>query len=263
MFERLVLELSDSESYLDVFLLSGFFTILSILLVQHLVVFRLDVIDLGGLVAVLLTSLAVSYPFVRYLIEEEQAELAQRWSEKKLLHRHAEQIELYMVFFLAVTLAFAVATFLVPESFFQVQFSVLESIRGPTGGATLQGAFMGIVTNNLWVFLITFVLTFFLSSGILFILVWNASVLGVLIGALANTALHIPYITLFYVPHGVLEIGAYVIAGIAGALLSYRVEADLYDDVDPGPKRAVTTDALLLIGIGIVLIVVAGGVEVI
>ncbi|MDY6769279.1 MAG: stage II sporulation protein M, partial [Candidatus Nanohaloarchaea archaeon] len=229
MFERLVLRVNDSERYLDVFLLSGFFTLLSVLLVRHVVVFQVGGSNLAGVIAVLLTSLAVSYPFVSYLLEEERMEMAEEWAETKLLLRHAHQLELYLSFFLGTTTGFAVSTFFVPESFYSVQMQVLSTVRSPTGMAVGGALFRDILVNNLWVFAITFLLTFFIASGVIFILAWNASVLGVLIGSIANSAFHVPVIGLFYLPHGLLEVGGYVHAGIAGALLSYKAESLMMD----------------------------------
>ncbi|MDY6769751.1 MAG: stage II sporulation protein M [Candidatus Nanohaloarchaea archaeon] len=261
MFERLVLRSSDSERYLDIFFLSLFFTVLSVLLVQHVVVFQVGGRNLGGVIAVLLTSLTASYPFVSYLLEEERMELQRDWAETKLLKRHAHQLELYLSFFLGSTTGFALSTFIAPESFYSVQLQVLESIRSPTGMAVGGVLFREIVRNNLWVFSLTFLLTFFIASGVLFVLAWNASVLGVLIGTTAGSALHVPALTLFYLPHGLLEVGGYVLAGIAGALLSYRAEAGMLGEGD-ADGSVITCDAAVLVAAGIAMILLAAAIEV-
>ncbi|MCJ7479256.1 MAG: stage II sporulation protein M [Candidatus Nanohaloarchaeota archaeon QJJ-7] len=261
MFERLALKFSNSENYLDIFLLSVFFTVLSVILVHRLVSFQVGQQNLGGVIAVLMTSLAVSYPFIRYLLEEEKVEISRDWEETKLLERHAHQLELYLSFFLGSTLGFAISTFLVPKAFYTVQNQVLETIRSPTGMVISNAVFEEILRNNLWVFSITFVLAFFISSGILFILAWNASVLGVLIGNLAGSAVKIPVITAFYLPHGLLEIGGYVLAGIAGSLLSYSVESEVMDENTE--LLLVTKDTVLMLVIGVVFILIAAVIEVI
>lgn len=261
MFERLVLKFSNSERYLDVFLLSTFFTLLSALLVQHVVVFQVGSSNLGGVIAVLLTSLAASYPFVRYMLEEERRELRRNWAEKKLLRRHARQLELYLSFFLGATTGFALSTFFVPESFYSIQLQVLDAIRSPTGMAVGGAAFQEIVRNNLWVFSVTFLLTFFIASAVLFVLAWNASVLGVLVGTLANSAFHVPVVTVFYLPHGLLEVGGYVLAGIAGSLLSYGLESSM---LGSGGEETglVTQDTAVMLVIGVAMILLAGAIEV-
>ncbi|MDY6774086.1 MAG: stage II sporulation protein M [Candidatus Nanohaloarchaea archaeon] len=261
MFERLTMKYSDSENYLDIFFLSFFFAFLSVLLVHHMIAFQVGGNTLGGVISVLLTSLAVSYPFVRYLLEEEEMEISENWTEKKLLERHAHQMELYVSFFLGTTLGFALSSFFVPKAFFSIQSQVLETIRSPTGMVVGNTVFQEIVRNNLWVFSITFVLAFFISSGILFILAWNASVLGVLIGNLADSAFHVPMVTLFYLPHGLLEVGGYVFAGIAGSLLSYKIEEGVLEEDHEGVWRVVKDSAVILV-LGVLLILLAAGIEV-
>lgn len=259
MFERLVLRFSDSERYLDVFLLSLFFTLLSVFLVQHVVTFQVGESNLGGVIAVLLTSLAASYPFVSYILEEERMEVSRDWGEKKLLKRHAHQLELYLSFFLGTTAGFALSTFFVPRSFYAVQLQVLSAIRSPTGMAVGGELFREILANNLWVFSITFLLTFFIAAGVIFVLAWNASVLGVLVGTVASSTFQIPVVTLFYLPHGLLEVGGYVMAGIAGSLLSYRVESVLggEDGAD-----IVTRDSAVILVVGAAMILLAAAIEV-
>lgn len=264
MFERLVLAVSDSDNYTDLAVLSMFFGLLSVILVHRVVPFRVGSQELAGVMAVLILSLAMAYPFVRYLLERERAEVQTRWNESRLLKRHAEDLSLYLAFFIGTTFAFAIATFVVPESFFSVQLEVLQSIGAPTGSITNPSFFMEIVENNLWVFAVTFVLTFFVTSGIVFVLAWNASVLGVLVGTLSQSVLHVPLLTLPYLPHGILEIGGYILAGIAGALMSYQAEEFMMhsDEAFTTAKR-VGLDAVTLLAIGVGLILVAGAVEVI
>ncbi len=262
MFERVVVRFNDSERLVDVFFLSLLFTLVSVFLVQHVVVFRIGGSNLAGVIAVLLTSLAAAYPFVSYLLEEERMEITRDWSETTLLRRHAHQLELYLSFFLGSTVGFALSTFFVDSTFYAVQLEVLETVRSPTGMAVGGTMFTDIIANNLWVLSVTFLLTFFIASGVIFILVWNASVLGVLVGTLASSAFEVPVVTMFYLPHGLLEVGAYVFAGIAGALLSYRVEFKVFEDGE-AEGQAVTWDAVLLVGIAVVMILLAAAVEVI
>ncbi len=261
MFERVILRFSNSERYFDIFLISAAFTILSALLVHHIVAFEVGGNNLGGVVAVLLTSLAASYPFVRYMLEEEKMETTRNWHEKKLVKRHARQLELYLSYFLGATVGFALSTFFLPESFYSVQLQVLDAIRSPSGMVIADALFQEILRNNLWVFSITFLLTFFIASAVLFVLAWNASVLGVLVGTAAESALEVPLVTAFYLPHGILEIGGYVLAGIAGSLLSYGLESSMLGD--GGPETGIITrDTAVLLVVGVAMILIAAVIEV-
>lgn len=264
MFERVVVYFTDNERYTDIAILSVFFTLISVVLVNNLVPFRVDGQELAGVMVVLITSLAVAYPFVHYLLRREQEEVKEQWAEPRMLRRHAEEFALYISFFLGCTVAFAISTFYVPDGFYDIQVQVLDSIGAPimTGQVIDSTFLMEIIINNLWVFLVTFILTFFVTSGVVFILVWNASVLGVLIGNLSQSLFEVPLRTLPYLPHGIPEIGAYVLAGIAGALMSYEAELYLFGEADKDHDYVLAKDALILLVIGIVAIFVAGVIEV-
>jgi uncharacterized membrane protein SpoIIM required for sporulation len=262
MFERLVLYFSNREDYLDIGIISFFFTVISVFLVHRLVPFNVGGTQMAGLMVVLLTSLACAYPFVRHLLLQEQKEVENTWSESRLLRRHAEDMSLYLAFFVGTTLGFAASTFFVPGSFYSIQMQVLDSIGAPTGNFWNATFFWEIVTNNLWVFAVTFILTFFIASGVVFVLAWNASVLGVLIGDLSTSLLEVPILTIPYLPHGLLEIAGYVLAGIAGALLSYEAELVMFEEHDVDIDKTLVIDVATLLVLGVGCILVAGMIEV-
>lgn len=262
MLERVIVEVDRSDHYLDIGILSLFFTLLAVLLVHGLIPFQIGDTNLAGVMTVLIASLAVAYPFSHHILQREQEDIGDRLSERRLLYRHMADLKLYTVYFLGTTVAFAISTFFVPETFYSVQFDVLESIGAPTGQVIGQPLFQTILENNLWVMLVTFVLTFFFTAGIVFILAWNASVLGVLIGDLSQSLIEVPLMTLPYLPHGLLEIGGYILAGMAGAILSYGVELGVVEDSSFAVERTVVTDVATLMVLATACIVVGAVVEV-
>lgn len=292
MFERLILRYTTSRSYLDIVLhifgISFLFTLLSVFLVQHVVIFRIGGDNLSGMMVVLFTSLAVAYPFVRYLLQGEEKEVSERWNEERLLHRHLHELVLYLSFFFGTMTAFAISSFFVSPSFYSIQCSILGSLNLPIGqncriltdgtqfltGSFLSGGVTGnaaaagdlmlaIIRNNLFVMGVTFVITFFLTSGIIFILAWNASVLGVWIGSISSSPAHIALFTLPYLLHAILEIGGYVLAGVAGALLSYQIEALItHDEGAEAVNQTVLMDVIILLVLGVLAILAGGYVEV-
>lgn len=287
MFERLVSRYTESENYLDIFLLSIFFTLLSVLLVQHVLPFQVSGQNYAGIIVVLFLSLGMSYPFVRYLLGEEEREISGD-IEGTLLQRHAAELKLYLSFFLGATIAFAFSRFFVADSFYSVQCSVLkvlgraitdnceilidQSALGATGVsftglATGGPSFLMIFTNNLWVYIATFLLAFFLSSGLLFILAWNASVLGVWVGTVSasvlNSAAFVPAIVLLYLPHGIPEIAAYIFAGFAGSLLSRESEALFFHESGArDTSTVVLRDVVTMVVIGFGLLILGAFIEV-
>lgn len=262
MLERVIVEVDQSDHYLDIGILSLFFTLLAVLLVNSLIPFHVGDTNLAGVMTVLIASLAVAYPFSHHIMRREQDDIAERLSERRLLHRHLDDLKLYTVYFLGTTVAFAISTFFVPESFYSIQIAVLESIGAPTGQVVGDPLFHVILENNVWVMLVTFVLTFFITAGIVFILAWNASVLGVLIGDLSHSMLEVPFMTLPYLPHGLLEIGGYILAGIAGAILSYGVELGVVEGQSFAVEETVIKDVVTLMVLAGICIVAGAAVEV-
>lgn len=102
-----------------------------------------------------------------------------------------------------------------------VQSSVIGSI---TGNIISPSLFFEIISNNLSVFFLTFILSFLLTAGMVFVLVWNASVLGVFLSKVSKSILHVPVVSISYIPHGILEVSGYILAGISGFFLSHEIE---------------------------------------
>ncbi|MHA1868357.1 MAG: stage II sporulation protein M [Candidatus Heimdallarchaeaceae archaeon] len=250
MFEILWLKEELKNKYFHVFLFAIFFSTISIIITQKFLNFY------NGLVAVFIISLAAAYPLIRYMkVEEgEEVTLVKKFSEKNILRRHGRELGLYLSFFMGVLIVFIVATILLPDGFFKIQQETIGVIL--SGSATHGEFFWGILSNNLRVFGITFLISFFISAGMIFILVWNASILGVFLASQARGIAHIPVFSLGYLPHGLLEISAYILAGLAGALISYNVpnlgikkfRRDLF------PKILLDACVIAIIGLAFVLI---------
>ena len=196
---------------------------------------------------------------VAYLkVEEDKEEkLIKKHKEKNLLKRHEKELMTYLSFFFGILIVFVIADFLLPDSFFSSQN---EIIKGITGFATFQagnsmnmGALSTILLNNLTIFLLTFALSFVISAGMVFILVWNASILGVFLSNIISTN---PLAALSYLPHGLLEISGFVLAGITGALLSHQFEHFKKGHHNKGVFRGILKDIGLLLFIGVIVIVV-------
>ena len=91
-----------------------------------------------------------------------------------------------------------------------------------------------------------------------FILVWNASVLGVFLSKIININ---PITALLYLPHGLLEISGFILAGIAGALLSHQFEHFKKEHRNKKVFRRILNDIGLLVFIGVVAIIIGGLIE--
>ncbi len=225
-----------------------------------------------GFFAVLFTIIPAAY-LVQQLISSQEAveerEVAAHL-RKGLWDRHGRDIAALLFLFAGLTLAFAVLALLLPQGTFNAQTGKINEIRGSgnfltglTSAVTGQAAggldFTGIFWNNLQVLAMAFLLALVFGAGAVFIIVWNASVLGVFIGSAAKSLWAIPAVSLGFLPHGLPEIAAYLLAGLAGGLLSAAVLRKNPREV----VEAITWDAGRLLVVAIALVFVAALVEVV
>ena len=138
-----------------------------------------------SMVLVGLTVIA-ALPFMRSLIEEEEKQDHNRETEHNLLRHHAHAIGAFIVLFLGITAGFASMHMIMPveqtQDVFSMQYATLQRDIGVTGnfiGADHLGMILG---NNLRVLMLCVLFSFMYGAGAIFILTWNASVLGTVIG---------------------------------------------------------------------------------
>ncbi len=261
MFDSILVRAEDdSQAVKYVVVLSILLTALAIVIAQYIFPFKVGGRNYGGFIAVMISALALSYPLMHYIRSRDRKEFQRRWRESTLLARHISEINVFLSCFTASVVVFSVSTFLLPEGFFAIQNSAIESVRGFTGSLVSPGFFLQILKNNLGLFFATFILTFFVAGGMVFVVLWNASVLGVLVGRLAGSLFEIPVRLFPFVAHGLLEVAGYVSAGLSGYLLAYGFEEFIYGEGGEVFKTPVR-DALILLGVGLCIIVVAAFVE--
>ncbi len=222
------------------------------------------VINLSGIFSVLFTIIPSVY-FLTFLIKKEESieeDEIKRHYEKKFWERHEKDLMFFIFFFLGVTLAFAVWAFVLPSDTFHIQISKIQEIRsGMTGNIVSRSnfnSFIIIVMNNLEVMILAFVFSLLFGAGAVFIIVWNASVLGVFIGNLAKSIIEIPIVTLSFLPHGIPEVLGYLCAGLSGGILSAAIMRCHKTYI----LKRIFIDTSEIFLLGAVLIVIAAAVEV-
>lgn len=174
---------------------------------------------LGGnyLFLVTLTSVGLAYPATKYIRKKDHEVLVNK--DSTVLDFFNNQIFVFWCFFLATVLAFLIIFPLISDYSFQENF-----VRSVSGNLVRPDiSFAEIFFHNLYVALITFMIAFVSSSGLVFVLVWNASILTYVI-AQATTIVGSLSMLSRYVGHGLIEIAGYILIGLAGSLLSYRFE---------------------------------------
>ncbi|MFQ5647699.1 MAG: stage II sporulation protein M [Candidatus Aenigmatarchaeota archaeon] len=256
------------------------FVICSIaVLISHQIPMAIPGTSAGFLVV--LFSMIPSIYFITALIKKEE-----RLEESYINHdyqvkfwtRHGKDIFILLFYFGGLVAAFAAWSFILPQDFFFAQVSKINEIQGITGAVTGGGgvtaaggvtadattfatsmeSFGRIFLNNLQVMLFSFVFSFIFGAGAIFIIVWNASVLGVYIGQLSKYAWHIPIVSLSFLPHGIFEIGGYVTAGLAGGLVSAAIIRKNSLKV----LKIITLDSFKIIVLATVLILIGAAIEV-
>jgi uncharacterized membrane protein SpoIIM required for sporulation len=202
----------------------------------------------SSLFMVFLTTIA-SLPLIYKIIKlEEQKDLTDM-EEKILLKEHYKALSSFMLLFVGATLAFSFWYVVLPPStittLFQSQMSTISTINGQVtdfSGLSVDhfGVFSRIFFNNVKVLLFCVLFSFLYGAGAIFILIWNASVVGTAIGNFIRTHLasiaqqlggislgsyfSIVGIGLFkYSIHGFFEILAYFVAALAGGIISIAI----------------------------------------
>ncbi len=197
--------------------------------------------EYAGLVMVFLASTAAIPLLYHTLVYEEQKDLT-IFDEKTLLQEHAKAVLFYMYLFLGLVISFAFWYIILPSDVssnaFRIQSQTITHLNQQvTGGFIQMNLLSKIFLNNVKVMIFCILFSFIYGSGALFIIAWNASVIGVAAGnfirshltefvqlvGYKKTAAYLYVISLSwlrYSIHGFPEVLAYVIAGIAGGILS-------------------------------------------
>jgi uncharacterized membrane protein SpoIIM required for sporulation len=235
----------------------------------------------ASLIMVFLTTMA-AIPLIYSIIKIEEKKDLIVSDEKNLLKEHSKALNVFMFYFLGATLAFSFWYSILPNNIvanaFKVQTDTILSMRANvTGNVTnLSKYFFAILSNNLKVLIFCILFSFIYGVGAVFILTWNASVIGAAIGetikigiseighALHITTSHhyvgaVSYGLLRYVIHGIPEILAYFIAGLAGGIISSAV---IRHDFGTKKFEKIIMDSAVLLLLSLLVLVIAAFLEV-
>lgn len=251
--------------------------------------------DQASLVMVFLTVLA-TVPLIYNTIKLEEKKDKTSLTEKSLLKEHSKVIIFLSALFIGFVISFALwFTFLPPElaqTTFKTQISTINIINTQitsdavlsTGGVTNEitssitsgTLFSRIFLNNLKVLIFCLLFSFFYGAGAIFILTWNASVISAAVGTFIRNNLSLyaaqsgflklgGYFQVFsigllrYFIHGIPEIMAYFIGGLAGGIVSVAV---IKHDFNGENFNKIMYDAAGLSLIAIAMLFVAALIEV-
>jgi len=215
----------------------------------------------AGLMSIAFISVLL-VPYLNYLLRtEESIEIREeKFSLSGIWQDHKNIFRMYLMMFLGIFIAYAAIQFLFPDyTIFQSQ---LQS-AGFTGAAVGNLSYTDIIVNNLIVLLICFALSLVYGAGSIVFLTWNASIWGAVIGYAASQAgspvIAFTGILAPILPHLITEALAYLSAAIVGGVLS---KAIVIEGLDYEKIKHVMTDALILFSGAVILILVAGLIEI-
>jgi uncharacterized membrane protein SpoIIM required for sporulation len=271
VLESLITPFKAEQRPIKLLFLGAAFCVVSILL--SLWVFRSQ----ASMIMVFLTSMA-ALPLIYNTIKMEEEKDLEGMEEKWLLKEHSKALRAFMYLFLGATLAFSFCYVLVSSDMvnvlFQSQTSTINAINSRVTGHLSFNAnmsfFSKIFLNNIKVLIFCILFSFVYGSGAIFILMWNASVIGTAIGNFIRSELAkvaqlvgfdkiahyfqiISLGLLRYSIHGIPEIFAYFIGGLAGGIIGIAV---IRHDFGTTKFEHILLDSadLLLLSLGVLFI---------
>ncbi len=216
----------------------------------------------------------------RVFIREEESEARKPGYAASFLARHFRVIEVFAWFFIGLIITYAFWYAVLPSEQRQIVFSEQEKTLSSignlretlTGSAVIQARACGsnswcwfdvIFFNNSFVLLAAITLSFVYGAGAIFLIGWNASIVGVLLGreiisvAGPAGALHglasAANVSLALLPHGIPEWLGYFVGAIAGGIISAAITKRRYRRHEP---QTISKDVtvMLFYAVGLLLI---------
>ncbi len=236
-------------------------------------------VESGLFIITLVVMPAIPFFLHEIILEEKKQECR---TKGNILTCYNRLIKFYGYFFIGTVLGFAFCSALLPEDVSDKMFAVqkdeisLFSSAITSGQAiSFQGDFIGLFIHNLQVLALMLIFSFVYSIGSIFLLVWNASLVGVFLEQFIRTSLpyysqygFLAFPTAFIVgslsgllrllPHGIFEISAFFIASIAGGIVSISVERRMFKKSN---LKNILFDAVKLLVISIILLAIGAVIE--
>ncbi|HLF54316.1 MAG TPA: stage II sporulation protein M [Candidatus Nanoarchaeia archaeon] len=234
----------------------------------------------SSMVMVFLTSLA-ALPLMYHTLKYEETKDMEHLEKKSMVREHAPAMIFFLTLFLGAAFAFTLWYIILPvemtNNLFRVQTQTITNLNQHVTGSITQTALLSkIFLNNIKVLIFCILFSFLYGSGAIFILVWNASVIGAAAGNFirshmaqfaglaglqkAGAYLYVSSLSILrYAIHGVPEIFAYVIAGLAGGILSMAL---VKHDFGTGKFEKILLDVSDLVLLSVLVLFIAAIIEV-
>ncbi len=268
VIESLLFPLKAEKKPWQMFFLGFLYTSIGIFI--SLWIFR----DQASLIMVFMITMA-SLPLFYNTTKLEESKDMVMDSETLILREHNKAITFFMYLFVGITVACALWYVFLPvstiNSLFDKQVGTIQTINNQVSGNVIAnlGIFWKIFFNNFKVLAFSILFALIYGAGAIFILTWNATVIGAAIGNFIRSNIGSytsslglmeagNYFQVFslgflkYSIHGIPEIAAYFYGGLAGGILSVAIIRQHFR-TDRFPKIMVDFSELVLIAIGFLI----------
>ncbi|MBS3052863.1 MAG: stage II sporulation protein M [Candidatus Aenigmarchaeota archaeon] len=261
MVLEIILDPRKAEKFSHILLLSFVYTLVSVFLAIQIFPQQASILSIA-----LITILFI--PFFQGRFEQEEAKediYAERKSGGNIFMRHKSIISIFTAFFLGIVIATSFVFIFLPfHDAFSLQSSVLRGLA-----SSPETDFLRIFLNNTQVMVLMFLFSVIMGAGAIFILAWNASVIAVYAGSAVNSltsSVPLPAAYLVGLPsalgsialHGVPEILAYFIAGLAGGILSFGI---VKEKINSKEFKQIFLDSVAYLATAEALLAAAGLIE--
>jgi len=236
----------------------------------------------AGLIMVFLIVLG-SLPTLYVTIRDEELLNLQFKQEWRVLEEHAKVITFLLFLFLGITTALVLLYVFLPEdtvhSLFGLQQEAVQELGKSVTNQVISGQitrgdlFFNIFLNNTRVLFFCVIFSLLYGTGAIFILTWNASTVATAMGGLFKSKIGavaslvgfssisayfgVATFSFFrYMTHGIFEISAYFVAGLAGSILSVALIKHSLRE------RKAIMDSIYLVMISVGILIFAALVEV-
>ena len=263
----------------EMFFIGLFYSILSLVLVEW--VFSGDPV-LSKYSGILVVTFCVmfSLPFIHNAIKNEETKDLRMTGFGKLIKEHSKALLYFMFLFIGFVVAFSfwyifftggnqsfmvqIETYCIINQYSNFDKCVAQygtmDISKTTAFLTSQDKIINIFANNINVLIFTVVFSLIFGAGAIFILAWNASVIGAAIGIFSQSNLfNLPVGLVRYMIHGIPEIGAYFAGALAGGMISIAI---IKRDTHSEKFWTILQDSLNLFIISIIILFLAALMEV-
>jgi len=229
----------------------------------------------ASLVMVFLTVIAAVPMMYSTMKKEEEADVTLS-NEGEIMKEHFAVLKYLVYMFLGFVVAYSLLFIILPlelvNNLFSTQTETIRAINSRVTGYVMgpSNIFGQIFFNNLKVLMFCLFFSFFYGAGAIFILTLNASVISAAIGEfvrdkIAAVASALGSVNVFnyfhafslglvrYFIHGIPEIAAYFVGGLAGGVISVAM---INHDIETNKFKVIMIDALdlTLLAIGILFI---------